>query len=107
MRSLDPDDLTGEEVETLEDELVDQASAARTIQEIEAEIVTLTGLEQLAKSVRDSGTDRKWEELSGLLQNAPEMFDASGGSAEAHRVHRASRHPQLPCRSTADAARAS
>ncbi len=75
---LDPDDLTGEEMETLEDELVDQASAAQTIQELEAEIVTLTGLEQLAKKVRDSGTDRKWEELSGLLQNAPEMFDGSG-----------------------------
>ena len=75
---LDVEDLTGEDVETLENELVDQASAARTIQELEAEIVTLTGLEQLAKKVRDSGTDRKWEELSGLLQNAPEMFDESG-----------------------------
>ena len=75
---LDTEDLTGEEMENLEDELVDQASAARTIQELEAEIVTLTGLEQLAKTVRDSGTDRKWEELSGLLQNAPEMFDQSG-----------------------------
>ena len=44
---LDPDDLTGEEVEQIEDELVDQASAARTIEELQAEIVTLTGLEQL------------------------------------------------------------
>ena len=25
-----------------------------------------------------SGTDRKWEELSSLLQHTPEMFDASG-----------------------------
>jgi superfamily II DNA/RNA helicase len=28
--------------------------------------------------VRRSGTDRKWEELSGLLQDNAEMFDAEG-----------------------------
>jgi hypothetical protein len=28
--------------------------------------------------VRLSGTDKKWEELSGLLQNNPEMFTPEG-----------------------------
>ncbi|MBN2372090.1 MAG: DUF3883 domain-containing protein, partial [Vicinamibacteria bacterium] len=35
-------------------------------------------LEALAYQVRHSGTDKKWEELSSLLQNQGEMFDAHG-----------------------------
>jgi superfamily II DNA or RNA helicase len=75
---FDVDDLPEGEMEELEEELIDQASAARTIAELEFEIATLTGLEQLASQVRSSGTDRKWEELSDLLQHTPEMFDAHG-----------------------------
>lgn len=66
------------EVEALEEEIVDQASAAQTIDELKAEIQSLQWLEELARRVRNSGTDRKWEELSGILQNQPEMFDAEG-----------------------------
>src|SRR5581483_561934 len=69
------DDAPAEEVEAAEEELVDQASAARTITELEAEIKDLTRLEALAQRVRRSGTDKKWEELSRLLQDAPEMVD--------------------------------
>ncbi len=75
---FDVDDLPEGELEELEEELIDQASAARTIAELEYEIATLAGLEELARQVRVSGTDRKWEELSGLLQHTPEMFDAHG-----------------------------
>jgi superfamily II DNA or RNA helicase len=75
---FDTDDLTDNEREELEEELVDEASAARTIAELEHEIVTLGRLEELAHHLRLSGTDRKWEELSTLLQHAPEMFDAQG-----------------------------
>ena len=75
---FDADDLPERELEELEEELVDQASAARTIAELEYEIKTLAGLEQLAQQVRSGGTDRKWEELSNLLQHTPEMFDAHG-----------------------------
>src|SRR5271157_3622809 len=32
----------------------------------------------MALKVRRSGTDKKWEELSSLLQNRAEMFDAHG-----------------------------
>src|SRR5713226_727975 len=74
----DLDDAPDAEVEDLEEQVVDQASAARTIRELEAEITILAGLEALAQRVRLSGTDRKWEELASLLQNNAEMFEASG-----------------------------
>ena len=76
------DDQSAEEVETAEEEVVARASAARTIAELKAEILTLQGLESLARQVRYSGTDRKWEELSSLLQGdsvadaADKLFDA-------------------------------
>jgi superfamily II DNA or RNA helicase len=72
------DDAPDSEVEQLEETVVDQATAARTIAELEAEIGILKNLESLALKVRRSGTDKKWEELSGLLQNHAEMFDAQG-----------------------------
>jgi len=72
------DDRPDEEVEDIEEQVVDQASAAQTITELKAEIATLGRLEALAEQVRRSGTDRKWEELRGLLQNNEEMFDPSG-----------------------------
>ena len=74
----DDDDFNAEEQENLEESLVDDATAAQTINELEAEIVILKGLEQQAKAVVVSGQDRKWEELSKILQNDPEMRDASG-----------------------------
>ena len=70
---LEDDELTAEEREELEEEVVDAASAAESITELETEIRTLTELEHQAHAVRSSGTDRKWEELSGLLQAAPEI----------------------------------
>ena len=72
------DDAPDSEVEQAEETVVDQATAARTIAELEAEIEILKRLETLALKVRRSGTDKKWEELSGLLQNHAEMFDAHG-----------------------------
>ncbi len=77
-RGVDADDLPEGELEDLEEELVDEASAAGTIAELEHEVATLADLEVLARRLRDSGSDRKWEELSKLLQNEPEMFDAHG-----------------------------
>jgi SNF2 family DNA or RNA helicase len=75
----DLDDLSEEEREELEEEVVDQASAAKTIAELEAEIVTLRGLEALAERVRNSGTDAKWTRMAELLQDREaEMFDEAG-----------------------------
>ena len=74
----DDDDLSADEQESLEEELVDDATAATSIAELEAEIAILTDLELQAKAVVASGKDRKWDELSKLLQNTPEMHDADG-----------------------------
>ena len=75
----DIDDLPDGELEDLEEEVVDQASAAKTIAELENEIVTLRSLEQLADQVRRSGTDAKWTRLAELLQDGEaEMFDEAG-----------------------------
>jgi superfamily II DNA or RNA helicase len=74
----DDDDLTAEEQEGLEETLIDQATAAKSVVELEAEIVILRGLEEQAKVIVASGQDRKWDELSQILQNNPEMRDAAG-----------------------------
>jgi len=74
----DLEDAPDEEVLEAENQIVDQSTAARTIQELEAEIATLHELETLAHKVRMSGTDRKWTELSNLLQETKEMFDNYG-----------------------------
>jgi SNF2 family DNA or RNA helicase len=72
------DDLNAEEQEKLEETLVDQATASQTIAELAAEIGILQGLEQQAKTLVASGKDRKWDELSRILQNEPQMHDACG-----------------------------
>lgn len=72
------EDTPSEERDAIEQEVVDQASAARTIAELKVEIELLNELEQIALQLRRSGTDKKWEELSQLLQNEAELFDAAG-----------------------------
>ena len=74
----DDDDLNSAEQENLEETLVDQATASRTIAELEAEIILLKDLEQQAKEVVASGQDRKWDELSRILQNDPKLHDSGG-----------------------------
>jgi len=71
------DNLSAGDYENLEEAVVDQATAAQTIQELEAEIISLEGLEEQAKQLVYSGQDRKWDELSTLLQS-PAMREASG-----------------------------
>ncbi|MBR3354570.1 MAG: DUF3883 domain-containing protein [Oscillospiraceae bacterium] len=75
---FDEDDLPPEEQEGMEENIVDHASAAATIAELEAEISTLKSLEKMANDVRISGVDRKWDELSRLLQDNDEMFGEGG-----------------------------
>lgn len=78
MSDMDDDDLTQEEQEAIEEKVVDHASAAATIAELEAEIKTLKRLEKMANDVRVSGADRKWDELSRLLQDNEAMFGEDG-----------------------------
>jgi len=74
----DFDDAPGEEFEDREEQLIDQATAARTIEELRLEVTMLRDLEQSALRLKQSGEDRKWDELSSLLQNNAEMFDSDG-----------------------------
>ena len=62
-----------------EEEIVDQATAARTITELKIEIETLQKLEILALEVRRSGQDKKWVELAELLSHvfAPARIQGS------------------------------
>lgn len=70
----DHEDLPEAEAEEVEEQVLDQATAAQTIDELKAEIETLRGLEKLALAVRRSGEDRKWRELANLLS---EVFTPS------------------------------
>jgi len=63
----DMEDAPDSEVEAAEEEILDQATAARTIAELKVEIETLKRLESLAMGVRRGGLDKKWSELSALL----------------------------------------
>ncbi len=72
------DALSAEEYELYADQVVDQATAAKTIPELEAEILILKDLEHQALNVVQSGNDKKWEELSHLMQDRPEMYTVGG-----------------------------
>lgn len=72
------DDIEAGEQEQVENEFVDRATTARTIQELEAEINTLKQLIELAVTVKRSGTDKKWEQLSNILTENEWMFDDAG-----------------------------
>ena len=63
----DLEDAPFEELEAAESAVVDQASAAATLAELQAEIDTLRHLESLAAALRHSGEDTKWQELASLL----------------------------------------
>ena len=71
----DLDDAPGHEVEATETRVLDQATAARSITELKAEIDTLKMLENRALDVRRRGGDAKWRELASLLS---EVFTTSG-----------------------------
>ena len=79
--AYDPDDLdeaTGEEAEAAEEEIVDAATAAQTLVELEAEIVILRDLEESALRLKLSGQDAKWRELESILDE-PIMVDPAIG----------------------------
>ncbi len=79
--SLDEEDLeeaTGEELEAHENRLVDRATAAQTVAELEAEIAELQRLERMAHALRRSGEDAKWRELDRILDD-PLVLRPQGG----------------------------
>ncbi len=79
--SYDPDDLDevpGTEAEEAEEQIVDRATAAATLAELEAEILILKDLEDRALRLKLSGQDAKWRELASILDE-PLMLDAATG----------------------------
>jgi superfamily II DNA or RNA helicase len=79
--SYDPDELEeapGEEQEAAEEQILDSATAAQTLAELEAEINILKDLEERALRLKLSGRDAKWRELEAIL-NEPIMLDAATG----------------------------
>jgi SNF2 family DNA or RNA helicase len=76
----DLDELPENEMEDVEEQILDQATAARSIVELKAEIATLRNLEGLALAVRREGTDTKWRELAGLLS---EIFSSRSSGETA------------------------
>lgn len=76
---FDADEMSAEELEEIEEIVVDEATAARTIVELDKEIAELRLLEAQAAQVLQSGIDKKWEELSSILQSdEPEMLRNDG-----------------------------
>ncbi len=63
----DLEDAPAEEVEEIQDQLIDAATAAKSIVELKAELETLKRLEALALGVLRSGGDAKWQQLASLV----------------------------------------
>ena len=63
----DIEDAPESEVEAQERQVLDEATAAQTIDELQQEIATLAGLEAEAARVLRAGQDTKWRELGDLL----------------------------------------
>jgi superfamily II DNA or RNA helicase len=71
------DEAPQDEREAVEQTLMDFATAARTVEELDVEIQHLKELEARARALRLSGVDAKWNELSCILEN-PLMVDDRG-----------------------------
>ncbi|MFR0557012.1 helicase-related protein [Pseudoscardovia radai] len=65
------------------DAIVDSATAARTREELKAEVATLNILVSQARTLRDSGNDTKWRQLSDILQ---ERILDTGTSDMPHKM---------------------
>lgn len=74
----DLEDAPEEEVAVIEEKLLDEATAARSIAELANEINWLKELEDLAQRLRSSGVDRKWEQVSRTLQDDNRMYQTPG-----------------------------
>ena len=71
----DLEDAPSDEYETRSTQIADEATAARTLDELRAEIATLRHLEALADQSRRDGDDTKWHELRSVLE---QVFTAEG-----------------------------
>ena len=89
VRLLDEDDIEDldeapeDEVEAIGGAILDQATAARTVEELRTEIGILKDLQELAAAVRRTG-DTKWSELSRVLRD--DVLATAGAQRHASDV---------------------
>ena len=74
----DLEDAPEDEIHNLEGKILDEATASKTIAELEVEIHTLSDLELDAQNLLQSGVDKKWEQVSKTLQDDVLMYDKGG-----------------------------
>ncbi len=89
----DLDEAPDHEVEAIEEQVLDEATAARSIDELRAELATLGKLERLALAVRRGGEDRKWQELASLLAEVFTPAALAGRVAEDEAPYAAGIEP--------------
>ena len=75
---IDEDEFNAEELEQLEEDVMDAATAAQTVEELNTELIELGELIKTARLVREADTDRKWTELSNILQDNALVTDSNG-----------------------------
>ncbi len=89
----DLEDAPEDEVEAAERGVLDEATAASTIAELEAEIESLKKLQAMAAAIRRAGSDTKWRELSELLDAILLRQDPGLFSGERDRSRADSKRP--------------
>ena len=89
------DEAPQDERENLEQRLVDHATAAATVEELEKEIVRLGELEEIARQVVRVGQDAKWNQLDSILDD-PLMVDEHGNRRKLGDLQRVQGHAPLP-----------
>ena len=72
------EDDTEDERLRIEDQVVDRASAAQSIPELENEIQILEKLTLEARAVRDSGEDKKWSEVRKVIIDQDILSNPTG-----------------------------
>ena len=81
----DLDEAPEAEVAATEAAVMDAATAASTVAELQAEIATLETLQARAADLRQSGEDAKWRELAGPARQ-PARPPSRGGSGRSTRA---------------------
>ena len=72
------EELAGDELEELEEDVADAATAARTAAELDIEITQLKGLEGLARRVQQSGRTPSGSSCGALLTDDDAVKDPAG-----------------------------
>jgi hypothetical protein len=83
----DLEDAPDAEMEAIEEQVLDEATAARSMEELRIEIETLKRLEGLALSIRRGGEDKKWRELATLLCEIFRPTAIANGLAEEEAAY--------------------